>query len=356
MFTEVIKLIPQMDSAALNSMFTNLNKRFAGVAKAFGKGMGAALKFGPIFALVSTLVSKLLNPLEKAEEIIDKILGKSGDLQDSAEELETTPGRLARLEALGQMKGLDPAVMRTLLTKFQTDLSQEKENERLGLKPGLLRNFTGESDTAEAFFQFIQSLQTLPPEQKVLAQTQVFGERIRGRASAFFNDQDYQGKLDTLPSESVINRAVTRADNMGDRLDELDTVRALKAFVNKATTGIQPVMITDIVQGRSIQDKAESETLARYENNKKMYLEIQKIIGKADAFFTKIVDEVAPSVIDGLKRLGDVMDKVIPLLERLGTWGQQKVDEIRTFGGGRWDELFQLIKSGKWMPTRVDKK
>jgi len=354
---ETIKLKPELDKGGLEKMFRDLNKRFSNVAKTFGRGMSMALRAAPFLAIASTIAAKLSSPLEKAEMIIDKILGKSGDLTDAADEFETTPGKLARLEAVGGMKGVDESTMRMLLSKFQTDLAQERETMRLNpdAKPGLLRNFVDERDTAEAFFQFIQSLQKLSPEERTLAQTTVFGERVRGRASPFFNEKDFEGLLARLPSEIEFNKATEYADNLADRLDIIKVVNEANNYIKKSPM-IKDNMITDIGRGQQQVMDQETQTLLRYSNNQAMYLELMGIANRIDKAFTRLLDETGPTLIKAIQKVGDVLDLITPKIERAMEWTQGKFGELTRGTEGKWSEFMELFKSGNWMPKKVEKK
>src|SRR4051812_12038079 len=100
-------------------MENSLNKRFTSIAKKFGKGLVDTLKGGGLFAIAGVLINKVLNPLQKVQETIDKTLARGSDLATFAKQFHSSPGNLARLEALGQSQGLDSEGLRNLLLKFQ---------------------------------------------------------------------------------------------------------------------------------------------------------------------------------------------------------------------------------------------
>ena len=54
MYSEVIKLTPQVDRAGLSRMVATLNQRFHGVAKKFGEGLKNVFKFGGFAATADT--------------------------------------------------------------------------------------------------------------------------------------------------------------------------------------------------------------------------------------------------------------------------------------------------------------
>ncbi len=339
MFTEIVKLIPKVDGAELNSMFNSLNKRFTNVASKFGQGMKNAFKFGGIAALATGILSKLLNPLQHAEEVIDRLLHKGDSAVTNANELGTTPGKLLRLESLGQAKSIDPEEMRVLLSKFQIALAREQEaasapariqkqidkesdpdkkailKEELKAavaeqqKGGLLHNFIGIKDTADAFFAFAQSVSKLPTSQKTVVQSQVFGEKLRGKTSQFFNttDEEFASILKRFHSESDLTSAANKANDLSGKRDLLSSIREQDAFFNQ-TGGLKDTQITDIEKSKQIQDTKDAEDLKRFDQLKVTAIAMDQLGVKLEKFVTELGVEVLPKLVTAL----DLITKSLP--------------------------------------------
>ncbi len=337
MFSEIVKLIPQVDRSGLNTMFRDLNGRFGQVARKFGDGMKNALKFGGIAALATGLLAKLLNPLQRAEEVIDRILSKGDNAVTNAQEFGTTPGKLLRLEAVGQAKGVDADTMRTLLGKFQIAVAKEQEaaaapariqqklaketdpDKRAILeqelkvavaekkKGGLLHEFIGIKDTADAFFAFVQSVGKLEPSQRTVVQSQVFGEKVRGKASEFFNANDFASILKQLPSNEVLTKAANKANDLSDKRDLLQAIRETNAFANQ-TGFVNDKQITDIEKSKSLQDKRDIEDLKRFDALKVTAIAMEQLTAKMDKFLTEIGTNVLPQLVKGI----EVISKFLP--------------------------------------------
>src|SRR5687767_8200002 len=107
MFSEILKIIPQLDSGDLAKLESSLSGRFTRIAKKFGKGLGSILTGGGIAGLALGLIDKLLNPLKDVQEAIDRSLKDSDDLVTNAKQFDTTAGKLAKLVALGKSTGLE---------------------------------------------------------------------------------------------------------------------------------------------------------------------------------------------------------------------------------------------------------
>jgi methyl-accepting chemotaxis protein len=124
MFSEILKIIPKLDSKDLANMERTLGIRFARVAKKFGGGIMSVLKGGGILGTATFFLDKILNPLKEVQESIDKTLKSGDDLKTYAKQFNTTAGNLARLQAFGKATGLDADSLRTILEKFQSSVAQ----------------------------------------------------------------------------------------------------------------------------------------------------------------------------------------------------------------------------------------
>lgn len=361
MFTEIIKLIPILDKAALNSMFQNLDNRFTSVAKKFGAGMKNALKFGGISALVGGLVAKLLNPLEKAEAIIDKLLNKGSDAQTYAQEFNSTPGKVLRLQTLGQVHGLDAEQLRGMVSKFQGALAKEQEaqlaparieqklteatpEERPALlaslkaareeaaKGGVLHEFLNEKDIIVGFFKFVQSLQAVGKVDKsrqTAIETEVLGERQRGKASEFLNATDFGAILAKAPSEDAFNAAAKRTGDLADQKNFLTAMREGFDFVTKANL-VNEKQVNGLNVAAGLSDQADNETLKRFDATLSTSIAIQKLEAKFDQFTTDFVNTIAPDLVTGINTMAAATPLVLDGVKQLAQLAKDNLPSIKT--------------------------
>lgn len=317
MFTEVIKLTPQIDRAALAKMFRDLNQRFGQVAKKFGDGLKNAFKFGGVATLVAGFAAKLLNPLQKAEELINKITGKGDDAVTNAEEFESDAGKLLRLEAVAAAKGVDSATLRQFLGKFQTQLAAEKEAANIAARTGKpapsgrLTQFLGETDVADAFFKFIQSMQGLDKETQTVIQNEIFGERIRGRGAELFNAKDFGEILSQLPSSEALGAAAKRSGSLGDLKDLLTAKRESEDFITKSGL-LDESQIKAIDESERLKNRADDETLKRFDSLKTSSIAIQELTAKFDRFATDFLTNVGPELVKGVNTISKVAEEFLP--------------------------------------------
>lgn len=373
MFSEVVKLIPQLDKGALSSFFSGLNKRFADCAKKFGQGMKSALKLSPFAAIGAAIVAKLLNPLQKAEEILDRVLHQGGDAKARADELGSDPGKLLRLEAVAQSRGVDQSTLHTLLTKFEGALSKERELVRApqelqkkldtlpeddpqrkvleaqlkqaqlaAATPGTLRNFIGEKDTADAFFKFIQNLQGVEESRRVAVQSEVFGERIRGRASRLFNatPEEFAALLSKLPSTEVLNKATENTATLEEYKNTLSARRELGQYVTLSDkVNVGQVNALDVLKG--IENKGEVVTLDRFDQTKATTIAVQELTEKIEEIGNDLLKNAMPVLLEFAKE-GIAFTK-----EFMPSWQEVKTFTVDSFNSLlKWAAEFETKLEG----------
>lgn len=300
MFSEVLKIIPQIDSKDLAKMEKDLQSRFTKIAKGFGKGLSNVLKSGGIAGVALALIDKLLNPLKEVQEAIDRSLSKGDDLATFAAQFNTTSGRLAKVQAMGEASGLDAEGLRMLLVKFQGAQSEARADRN---KDTSVRNFADREDTLEAFFEFIQSLQKLNKGDQLRVQTEVFGERQILKASEFLNaDFSSLGKTFARFDANKLTVAADKLAGLSDMNDQLAAVRGLDDLQAKA----------GVINSGMIRAKDQSERLNLQKENARIqsYKDLQAI--------SDSVTKIMGIVEQGLALLGSLIQKLLPFIDQAG--------------------------------------
>jgi len=232
MFKEILHIIPKLSADALNAMDRTLSGRFGKIAKKFGGGLVSALKGGALAGAALGLIDKLLSPLKEIQESIDKTLDKSDNLATNAKQFGTTSGRLARLQAIAESKGVDPATLDTILIKFQTAIAEAAADPS---KPSAVRAYAKETDIAAAFFEFSNQLRLMNPNDRTLIQKETFGEKYIGKTAELFQtDLTAQGKKIGGPTADALTKAVDKLDNVGDLRNDLRATVGLNDLLNKS--------------------------------------------------------------------------------------------------------------------------
>lgn len=327
MFNEVLKIVPKIDDADLKKMESQLQSRFTKIAKGFGKGLVNILKGGGIAGLALGLIDKLLNPLQAVQEAIDRSLHASDDIATQANQFNTTSGKLFKLVQVAKSTGLDQGGLFTLITKFQSAVAQAKANPQ-DQSVSSVRNFTGQKDTAEAFFNFIQSLQKMDKTQQVLIQNQVFGEKQIGKMSEFLN-ADFRKQFAATGLDKADSTRLTQANDklagLSDLADQLKVRNETNDLFAKA----------GVINESMIRQRAKSEALALQKENMqiKSYNDLAAI--------SDTVSKIMMMVEQGVALVGKLINMLIPAVNKIVAAAEKflKSPMVRgikgLFGGGK---------------------
>jgi hypothetical protein len=262
-WSEVLKVIPKLDSSALSEMDRSLTQRFGKIAKKFGKGLVGALTGGGVVGIVTGLIDKFLNPLKEVQEAIDRTLQHADDVVTNAKAFGSTPGELLRLQALAQAKGVSPEQLDVLLTKFQGALAEAVQDPT---KQTSVRQFAGDKDIVASFFQFIQGLQKLNPKQQVTVQQEVFGEKQILKLANFLQaDFAKDSPLIGGPSKEVLTLRANRLEHFNSLKNRFTAQRGLEDFSEKGKViNTEMIRLQDEQLRRDL--KFENKDIANYQN------------------------------------------------------------------------------------------
>jgi len=311
-FSEILKIVPKIDEKDLKKMQASLQGRFTKLAKGFGKGLVGALKGGGIAGIAIGLIDKLLNPLKEVQEAIERTLATSDDLSTNAKQFNTSSGKLFKLVTLAKASGLDESSLYTLITKFQTSIAEAKANPNNDAVSSV-RNYTDQADTADAFFGFMQQLQKMDSNQRVLVQQQVFGEKQILKMADFLQ-QDF-GKLAkktgiTGVSSNKLTNNIEKLGNLSDMKDILAARRGLGDLQNKAGV-INAGMIQNMDKSAQIELDRENQKIKSYNDLASLSQTTATILFKLEegvAQLGKFVAWIMPTMNNGI-RLFEMMLK-----------------------------------------------
>ncbi len=280
MWSEILRVKPKLDNSDANRMERSLTQRFTRVAKKFGKGLGSILKGGGIAGIGLALIDKILNPLQDTQDSIDKMLAKADQISDMSEQFGTTEGRLFKLQALAQAKGLEAGELNLLIGKFQTAVAEaiadpsKATSVRQFAKPG--------QDTAESFFKFIQSMQSLSKDKQILVQKEVFGEKQILKAADFLNTKNFQVLADMmrLQSAEFYTQRIKKGASLANYEDALASRRDSEHF-SQGIGKINPNMI-------ETKDRAEAKKLQKEREKYGFYQSMQRLDKQIEAIKTHL--------------------------------------------------------------------
>lgn len=304
MFTEVLKIVPQVSGSDLSKLESSLGTRFKNIAKGFGKGLIGAIAGGGLASAALGLVDKFLNPLKETQEAIDKTLAKANDVNTFATQFNTTTGKLAKLQAFGQAKGLEPDTLNFLIEKFQTAVALAKQDPN---KSTAVRQFVGDKDTAEAFFTFIQQLKKMSTNDQLLVQQEVFGERAVLKMSEFLNadfGEISEKFFKNTPSENTLTKNIDNASNLNDLKQGLDAARNLNSL-NTESGELTKRMIMAMEKSAQLADDREAARIKSFESFSAIADATTKITGLIESGLATLSD-----LLVKVTNLSNVVNKI----------------------------------------------
>lgn len=327
MFSETLRIKPVLDPGATKRMESTLSERFSRVSRKFAGGLKAAIK-GSVLGISLALISKLLNPIEALEEKMKTLLGQGTDLRDLADQFNTTPGQIKRLQDVGQSLGVSPDQLKEMLSKFASAVEKarmelEDPTAQISASTNIVRNFAGEKDLAEGFFQFLQSLkaqgqgpgrdvffgqkeqrkalererlgQTLPEDERqrliqerlLKHQTglearqanekEIFGAIQSGAARRLIeaNFPEQFKKLNE-PSTNKLNNSINKVAGLADQQNLLKVKNDTQNFLDSSQK-LNSKMITDMAESERLKNERDVKLFDSFNDLKKASLAIEEL-------------------------------------------------------------------------------
>lgn len=338
MWREILKIIPKLDESALAQMDRSLGARFNKIAKKFGSGLVNALKGGGIIAAAGAILDKLLNPLKETQEAIDRMLAQGDDIATNAKQFNTTAGKLFVLQGLARSTGLDASQLYMLMTKYQTAIAEAKADPT---KETSVRNYANDTDIAESFFRFIQNLQKLDSNDRVLVQKEVFGEK------QILKMADFLDTVGSNPAESLKNIKARPSEEYTPRLEKLADLNYLKDSL-AAQRGLEDAyrkggMINKgMVYGQNTAEKKileqENKRIAAYDTLRGMDEAVNGILKKFEDVFLFLSETLFPVIKTALDLYGGFVTTMLGLFKEVAGYLKTLVNSpmIRgIFRGGK---------------------
>jgi uncharacterized protein YidB (DUF937 family) len=328
MLKEIVKFIPQIDRSALAKMEQTLGQRFGRVAKKFGKGLVTSLKSGAVMGAIGFIANKLLNPLKETQEAIDRALTSADNLSTNAKEFGTTAGKLFKLQALAKSTGLDEESLTQAIAKFQIKLAEAQADPT---KQTSVRSFVGEKDVAEAFFQYVQGLQKLDPEQRKVAQTEVFGDARKQTKFFEFMQTDFAKKFKEIGARDseAYTRSIEKVADVSNLAEGKAAKRMLEDQLVKGRI-INAGMAEKMDKSERMKLEQENKRIQSYDALMQMDLQMQDMNNKMESFFLYITQQV-PVLITMLQGFGDKLGRMAFNVAELLT----KISKMSLSGGLR---------------------
>lgn len=288
----ILNVKPTISASDGRKLETDLNGRFARVAKKFGgalRTVGSKLRGIIAGGAVAGITAMMTNPIDSLNSTLDDTLRRYDDISSRAKQLGVSSGQLFQATAIAKSAGIQEEDFRAMLTAYAVKVGEAKAGQ-----DQMLAEFVNE-DLLTGFFKMVQSLQKLTPEQRAY-----FGAKILG--------EDDVSKLAELINTDVQER---HRELFGSTTSE-QTTRAIERLAS--TEGKQ-----SILRGRLDVENllAKSQTIT--DNTVRMQNEIAKKQQEAENInFSnyEMFARMQAATEDSKVILADMQAKIAPLLEK----------------------------------------
>jgi len=320
-----IQINPQISATDALKMERDLNSRFGNVAKKFGTNFGNALKsaakIGLGAAAAGITAAILTNPFEKIDEDLNKTLEKADNLATRAAQFGVSTAKFSQLASVASSVGLDVDLALQQFASLRDEAKQFAAGDQT--KNNALANFTQDKDVIDSFYAFIQTMQSLAPEQRNLEVSRVYGDKMGLKIAELLQQNIEERKKQVLPKGVSAEKVGQAADLLAAREDQQAILRAQRenrelVLKSAAITG-GTLKSQDAVANAKL--RTQTQQLTEYQIYAKQAMLQERI--------SKTLDELR----------ADIVSTIIPLAERAvnaieGIWGwfNNKIEQIKQKG------------------------
>lgn len=299
----ILNVKPTISASDGKRLETDLNGRFARVAKKFGgalRTVGSKLRGIIAGGAIAGIGALMTNPIDKLNSVLDETLTRYDDISSRAKQLGVSSGQLFQATAIAKSAGIEEADFRAMLTAYAVKVGEAKAG-----KDPMLREFANE-EIVTGFFKMVQSLQALSPEQRMF-----FGAKILGEGDV--------AKLAELINTDVQQR---RKELFGRTTSE-QTTRAIEKLAN--TEGKQAVL-----RGRLDVENLLAKSASITDETVKMQNEIERKQKEAENInfsnyqaFSRMqasAEEMKVILADMQQKITPAIEKVVDYIEKIYNW------------------------------------
>lgn len=331
MFSEILKIKPQLDNAQAAKMEKDLSSRYARVAKKFGNGLKNAMKILS-GGILLTLLSKLMNPLDELEEKVKSIVNLGKDLNERAMEFGTSAGELKKFQdALYVRGGITPDAsakmiesVRDLIEKARVEIRNTGNTQ--SAETDAVRNFalTNDTDYVKITKEILNSLGVarrgngftnfnVGGDKGVIElsgddyskefEELIFGDRFRGSLERLIAS----GVVDSL---NAVNTPVSRINEEATRLATVaETDRAMETKVStddfvKSAELISNRTVTSLWEKQAIELEGVRNDLKKIDSLIEAAKGIQEVLNSFRSLISTITSGIG-EIVGFIRKLKD---------------------------------------------------
>ena len=358
----VLQIDPNISAEDAKKTESQLNSRFAKVAKNYGDEMRkqnekvtsgfssrmklalGKLKVGWI-ALAGAVASVLTNPFDEVDAKLNELLSKFDNISTRATQWGVDPTRYWLLNQVGRITGVPEGGIDNALLRIADRLDMARTGEDPTLK-----NYLDEKDVIDVFYKLAQTWNQMNPTERASSMADILGTR-QANTFAELVQSDW-GQLADLAlrvngKQYTPKQAKSRIEKLAD-LEEQQAIGRAQLQTRELMTG------ADLISRSTLQSQLSVE-LAKQRNI------LDKMAQYATYASTEVTTLNIKNAVNDIKT--DVQDIATQLADYLGVNGQEGRDR----GALRWQKRLKekglmdengnikygldLLKTGKKRPA-----
>lgn len=288
----ILNVKPTISASDGKKLETDLNGRFARVAKKFGgalRTVGSKLRGIIAGGAIAGIGAMMTNPIDSLNSTLDDTLKRYDDISSRAKQLGVSSGQLFQATAIARSAGIEEQDFRAMLTAYAVKVGEAKAGQ-----DQMLAEFVNE-DMLQGFFKMVRSLRELSPEQRAYFGAKILGEDDVAKLAELINtdvEQRHREIFGNVTSEQT-TRAIERLAGtegkqsiLRGRLD-VENLLAKSQNITNETVRMQ----NEIERKKQ---EAENINLSNYEMFARMQISAEE---------SKVI-------------LADIQSKITPLVEK----------------------------------------
>lgn len=354
----VLQIDPKVSSEDAKKTESQLNSRFAKVAKNYGdemrkqnekvtSGFGSSMKMmlGKLkvgwIALAGVVASVLTNPFDEVDAKLNDLLSKFDNISTRAKQFGVDPTKYWLYTQVGSIAGVKDA---SQLDNALLRIADRLEMARTGEDP-TLKNYLDEKDVIDVFYKLAQTWNTMNPTARASSMADILGTR---QANTFAElVQSNWGQLADLAlqvngKQYTPKQAKSRIEKLAD-LEEQQAIGRAQLQTRELMTGadlisrssIQSQMSVELTKQRNILEKLKN--YATYASTEIMQLQIanttndiktgvQEIVNLMRKDFDETPEQTTRRFVktkEAVKKFAEEQDP--------GIWGKMSIETIDKF-------------------------
>ena len=358
----VLQIDPKISAEDAKKTESQLNSRFAKVAKNYGDEMRkqnekvtsgfssrmklalGKLKVGWI-ALAGAVASVLTNPFDEVDAKLNELLSKFDNISTRAKQFGVDPTKYWLYTQVGSIAGVKDAGQ---LDNALLRIAERLDMARTGEDP-TLKNYLDEKDVIDVFYKLAQTWNQMNPTERASSMADILGTR-QANTFAELVQSDW-GQLADLAlrvngKQYTPKQAKSRIEKLAD-LEEQQAIGRAQLQTRELMTG------ADLISRSTLQSQLSVE-LAKQRNI------LDKMAQYATYASTEVTTLNIKNAVNDIKT--DVQDIATQLADYLGVNGQEGRDrsalrwQKRLKEMGLMDEEGNIVNPKPKLPSRSDLK